>query len=380
MISLCPYFYDSHIMATTINQLVPLHAGDVLDHFRIESLVATSGMATIYRATDMSAGREVAIKLPHFEMECDPVFYDRFQREAAIGTSLSHPAIIRVFPAENRSRLYMVLEWVNGRLLRQLLTEEGKFAPERAVAIMLQLCDALDYIHGQGVVHRDLKPENIMIDENDRIKLIDFGIASKAGARRLTFGKFSKTQGTPEYVSPEQVKGKRGDARSDLYSLGAMFYEMLAGETPFNGPDAVVILNAKTRSAPTPPREIAPEIPPALEEIVLRALEREPINRYHQARELAWDLEHQDQITILTDAERQIVHQKAVAKEASVFRYVLLGLVPVLIFTLLLYVAGHSQDQASRRREAAPSTLDSTRIPQSARTNLARGQLLGQRQ
>ena len=188
-------------------QLVPLHPGEMLDHYRIDSLVATSGMATIYRATDLAADRVVAIKLPHFEMESDPVFYDRFQREEAIGTTLNHPGIIKVFPEDNRSRLYMVLEWVEGRLLRQVINEQGKIPPERAVRMALQICDALDYIHGQGVVHRDLKPENIMIDADDRIKLIDFGIASKAGARRLTFGKFSKTQERPSTFRPNRSRG-----------------------------------------------------------------------------------------------------------------------------------------------------------------------------
>ena len=169
-------------MGASSTQLVPLRPGEELDHYRVDSIVATSGMATIYRATDLANERRVAIKLPHFEMECDPVFFDRFQREEAIGTNLSHPGVIKVFAEKNRSRLYMVLEWVEGRLLRQGLNEQGGFPPEQAVCMALQICEALSYLHEQGVVHRDLIPENIMVGEGAQLKLIDFGIASKTGA------------------------------------------------------------------------------------------------------------------------------------------------------------------------------------------------------
>src|SRR5882762_11888318 len=170
----------------------PLHPGDQLDHYRIDSLVARSGMASIFHATDLRTGRAVAIKLPHPEMEADPVLFDRFQREEEIGKKLDHPGVVKVLNDEERSRRYMVLEWVDGRLLRQILNEEKKLTPERAIRITLALCKALDYIHSHGVVHRDLKPENIMIDKDDHVKLIDFGIAANAGSRRLTFAKLTQ--------------------------------------------------------------------------------------------------------------------------------------------------------------------------------------------
>ena len=159
-----------------------LHPGDQLDHYRIEDLVARSGMASIYRATDMRNGRQVAIKIPHPEIEADVGLFDRFQREAEIGEKLDHPGVMKIFRDENRSRVYMVMEWLEGRLLRHVMRELGKLPQERAIKIAIAICDVLDYIHRNGVVHRDLKPENIMIDNEDHVKLIDFGIAGLAGS------------------------------------------------------------------------------------------------------------------------------------------------------------------------------------------------------
>jgi serine/threonine protein kinase len=322
--------------------MTALHPGDQLDNYRIEGVAARSGMASIFRGTDLRTGRTVAIKVPHPEMEADPVFFERFHREAEIGKSLDHPGVMKVMADDDRSQVYMVMEWVEGRLLRQLLAQQGKLPPERAVRIAVAICEALDYIHRHGVVHRDLKPENIMIDAEDRIKLIDFGIAAKAGARRLTFAKLSQVMGTPDYISPEQVKGKRGDARSDLYALGVMLYEMLTGKTPFVGPNPFAIMNDRLLNHPVPPREIDPSISPELQEIIYRAMERDPKNRYSTAHEFAWDLQNLDKVGV---SERPELHEWKKRRTPWVRRilfYAMLALIPVVIFGLLFLVSKHS--------------------------------------
>jgi serine/threonine-protein kinase len=231
------------------------------------------------------------------------------------------------------------MEWVEGQLLRNLLSATGKLPTERAARITARVCEALDYIHSHGVVHRDMKPENIMVDAEDRIKLIDFGIAANEGSRRLTFAKLSNVMGTPDYISPEQVKGKRGNARSDIYAMGVMLYEMLTGKVPFTGNNAFLIMNERLLNNPVPPREIDPSISPALQEIIYRALERDPKNRYGSAREFAWDLENQDQVGVadrpeLTDWKTRKSHWPK-----RILNYALLALIPIAVFSLLLWVA-----------------------------------------
>ncbi len=321
--------------------MTSLRAGDKLDHYLIENLVARSGMASIYRATDERTGEPVAIKIPHPEMEADPVFYDRFRREQEIGQKLDHPGVMKVFPNHDHSQFYMAMEWVDGRRLRQIMNEQKKFPPERAVKIALQIAAALDYIHGHGVVHRDLKPENIMVDANDHIKLIDFGIAANVGSRRLTFAKFSATMGTPDYISPEQVKGKRGDARSDIYALGVMLYEMLTGKVPFTGPNAFVIMNDRLLNNPIPPREIDPGISPQLQEIMYRAMERDPNKRYPSAREFALDLEHQEHVGVADREELTNWKVRRQPRTRQILFYVAMALIPIVVFGLLLWVARH---------------------------------------
>jgi len=311
--------------------------GDSLDHYRIDSIVAHTQMSTLYKATDLNSGKELAIKVPNPELESDPVLLERFRREEEIGRQLDHPGIVRAFQNEERSRLYMTVEWVQGRLLRTILNEEGKLAIDRASALAYRICDALDYMHKHGIVHRDLKPENIMVDKDDQIKLIDFGIAMKEDARRLTFVNVSSLLGTPDYISPEQVKGARGDQRSDIYSMGIIFYEMLTGRVPFIGSNPLAVLNERVLNDVKPPRDLNPEISPELEEILYRALERVPRHRYATASEMMWDLEHQEQVGVEPRGER--LPGKNSRSRKKILLYSALVVVPVLLFVLILILA-----------------------------------------
>ena len=315
--------------------------GDTLDHYRIDAVVAHTGMSVLYHATDLDSGKQLAIKVPNPEMESDPVLLERFKREEEIGRQLDHPGIVKTFNDEQRSRLYMAIEWVDGRLLRALLNEEKKLPIDRAIGIILAICDALDYMHKHGIVHRDLKPENIMVLPDDTIKLIDFGIAMKEDARRLTFVNVSSLLGTPDYISPEQVKGARGDQRSDIYSMGIIFYEMLTGRVPFVGPNPLAIMNERVLNDVKPPRDLNPEISPELEEILYRALEREPRHRYATASEMMWDLEHQEQVGVEPRGARPAGAggTNRTGFNKKLLLYGALVLVPALLFALMLVLA-----------------------------------------
>jgi eukaryotic-like serine/threonine-protein kinase len=318
-----------------------IQPGDQLDHYQINEVIATSGMATVFRAHDLDTGRLVAIKVPHPEIESDPALYDRFLREEEIGQKIDHPGVMKVFANPDRSQVYMVMEWIDGRLLRKILNEEKKLPVERAVKLTVRICEALEHIHANGVVHRDLKPENIMVDAQDNIRLIDFGIAGNAGSRRLTFANFSRNMGTPDYISPEQVRGKRGDARSDVYSLGVMLYEMLTGKIPFSGPNAFAVMNDRLVNQIVPPRNLEPSITPQLQEILYRALEREPKNRYHSAREFAHDLEHQEEVGVAARTEEAKWQKRQSPGRRRLLMFAMLAMLPVAIFLLLYLVARH---------------------------------------
>ncbi len=315
-----------------------LEPGTQLDFYRIDAPVAKSGMATIFRATDTRDGRTVALKIPHPDLEADPILFDRFKRESAIGERLRHPNVMQVYCGEQRSRVYMVMEWCPGRLLRAIL-QEGKLPQDRAIRIAIEVLKALDYIHANGVVHRDLKPENILIDDNGRIKLIDFGIAGDSASRRLTYANFTTTLGTPDYIAPEQVKGKRGDGRTDIYSLGVILYEMLTGKLPFSGPSPLAAMNDRLLNHPVPPRVADPSVSPELQEILYRALERDPRNRYATAQEFLHDLEHPDQVGVEDRPELLNWQKRKSQLSRRILYYSGLALIPVVILLIMVLIA-----------------------------------------
>jgi eukaryotic-like serine/threonine-protein kinase len=317
-----------------------LEPGTELDFYRIDAPIAKSGMASILRATDTRDGRTVAIKIPHPDMEADPILSDRFKRESDIGERLNHPNVMRVFGGEKHSRVYMVMEWCPGRLLRQIL-DEGRLPQDRAIRIAIEILKALDYIHSNGVVHRDLKPENIMVDENDHIKLIDFGIAGDTASRRLTYANFTSMLGTPNYIAPEQVKGKRGDGRTDLYSMGVILYEMLTAKLPFTGPTPLAAMNDRLLNHPLPPRVADPSVSPQLQEIIYRALERDPKNRYATAQEFIRDLEHPDQVGVEDRVELRDWQKRKSQLSRKILYYAGLALIPVVILLIMVIIARH---------------------------------------
>jgi serine/threonine-protein kinase len=268
-----------------------LAEGDKLDRFELTSLVARSGMASIFKARDTASGAVVALKIPFLQLESDVVFFERFTREEELLTRLEHPNIVKAVPVADKSRLYMALEWLDGATVRSIIGK-GPLPRQQALAIAQQTCEALAYLHGHGIVHRDLKPENLILGSDGRVKLLDFGIALDKASRRLTWAGFSSTLGTPDYMAPEQIAGRRGDVRTDVYAAGVLLYEMLTGGLPFAGENALAIMKAKTSEEPRPPSYHVPDFDVHLDAIIMKAIERNPRDRHATMEELLGELKN----------------------------------------------------------------------------------------
>lgn len=327
-----------------MQELLP---GQVLDQYQVIDVLARSGMASIYRARDIENGRTVVLKVPYPQYESDVVFHQRFQREEEIGLRLEHPAIIKVFRPRTKSRVYLALEYVEGETLRERLERERELRGTARLPIPLavqlagQLADAVAYLHAQGVVHRDLKPENIMLTPSGAIKIMDFGIALDRTARRMTWGGLSQTTGTPDYMAPEQIQGKRGDDRVDVYSMGVILYELLTGAPPFTESNVYAAMERKMHDFAVPPRALRPEIPEGLEELTLRALARDPIDRPSGAAQFKEWLVNPEAMRALPPPASPTVVRWPTWTRTAIWVVVVLGIVVLAAWGLSLVAKAH---------------------------------------
>jgi beta-lactam-binding protein with PASTA domain len=267
-----------------------LERDTVIDgRYRVLNRLGSGGMADVYCAEDQQLGRRVAVKMLHRRFAEDHQFVERFRREASSAAGLQHPNIVGIFDrGEWDGTYYIAMEFVEGRTLKDIIREKGPAPPEAAVDITLQVLRAARFAHKRGVVHRDIKPHNVLIDHDGRVRVTDFGIA-RAGTSDMT--ETGSIMGTAQYLSPEQAQGRPVDARSDLYSIGIVLYELLTGQVPFDAESPVTVALKQVNELPVPPAQIVPEIPAGLDAIVLRAMEKDPARRFADADEFIAALE-----------------------------------------------------------------------------------------
>jgi hypothetical protein len=336
-------------------------ASKLADRYLLDERIAVGGMGAVWAATDERLGRTVAIKLLKEDLSEDPRFIERFRREARAAGALSHPSVARVFDyGEDAGRHYIVMELAQGRDLARLLREEGALAPERAAEIGAQIADALAHAHAAGLVHRDVKPANVIVDDNDSVKVTDFGIARAAGDATLTAT--GSVLGTAHYISPEQASGTHIGPASDIYSFGIVLYEMLTGALPFTGDSALGVAMRHVNDDVPAPSALNPAVPGVFDTIVATATQKDPRARFPDSASLAAALRSTtlpptDEFT----GDTQVANVAAWPFAAHPPRWdpARLGKIVLGVFALLLVIAAalvayrlvSNAEQARERRE-----------------------------
>ena len=259
------------------------------ERYKVLNRIGSGGMADVYCAEDLQLGRRVALKLLYRRFAEDAEFVERFRREASSAAGLQHPNVVAVYDrGEFDDTYYIAMEFLEGRSLKQVVRQDGALEPDRAIDLVIQILKAARFAHRRGIVHRDIKPHNVIVDDEGRAKVTDFGIA-RAGASDMT--ETGSIMGTAQYLSPEQAQGHPVDARSDLYSIGVVLYELLTGRVPFDAESAVTIALKQVSEEPTPPSQLNPAISAQLEDVVTRALQKDPAYRFADADEFIRALE-----------------------------------------------------------------------------------------
>jgi serine/threonine protein kinase len=276
--------------------------GARIDHYEIIKMLGHGGMSRVYLALDINTQQKVVLKFLNDDLIGNIAVYERYKRESEIGSRINHPHVQHMLNVEEeRSDQYLVMEYIQGRTLRAVLED---YAPnplpvDEAIRITRQICDALAYCHEHGVFHRDIKPENIMLQDDGNVKIIDFGVALLEGARRVTWRGLTGTVGTPDYMSPEQLKGERGVAASDIYAVGIMLYEMLCGRTPFDGENVFAVMNQHVSQDPPSILDCNPHLSQELATVVMHAIRRDPQKRYKTIQQMLHDLNNLEQVKVV---------------------------------------------------------------------------------
>jgi serine/threonine protein kinase len=276
-----------------------LQIGDQFDHYQIQEHIAQGGMSDIYRAFDLMNRREVVIKVPDQSMLGDPAQFERFQRELDVMKTLDHPSILKGLGSGKFNRIpYLVTQFVDGQSLRTLIEASAPFESERVLNLIRKIADGMAYCHKNNVIHRDLKPENILITRSDQPVIMDFGLALTKGSHRVTYSNLSATMGTPDYMAPEQIEGQRGDQRTDIYALGIIMYEMLAGKVPFTGDNNMAVMAQHLQGTALRLDKVNSSISPQIAAIVSTCLARDPNDRFADMDALINALDHPDSVDV----------------------------------------------------------------------------------
>jgi eukaryotic-like serine/threonine-protein kinase len=313
-----------------------LQVGDQFDQYQIQAHMAQGGMSDIYRAYDLVGRREVVVKIPDRSMIGDPAQYERFQRELEVMKTLDHPAILKGLGSGKYNRVpYLVTELVEGQSLRELIDTSSPMPVESATAIIRKVADGMAYCHKNGVVHRDLKPENILISLEGQPIIMDFGLALTKGAHRVTYSNLSTTMGTPDYMSPEQIDGQRGDARTDVYALGTILFEMLAGQLPFSGDNNLAVMAQHLHGNVPRLDKINPAVTPQIAAVVARSLARNPADRYADMDAFIEALDHPENVDLsIFQSDAASTGTNSLLKN-QVFQAVGISLAILVLFVLI---------------------------------------------
>ena len=276
-----------------------LQVGDQFDHFQIRNHIAQGGMSDIYIAYDLLSGKDIVLKIPDRMTIGDPAQYERFQRELEVMRTLNHPAIQKGLASGIYNNTpYLVTELIDGTSLRNLIGKNDPLKIEDVIILVRKIAEGLLHCHEHGIIHRDLKPENILITFDGQPKILDFGLALTKNAIRVTYANLSGTAGTPDFMAPEQIEGKRGDNRTDIYALGIIFFELLEGEAPFKGDNHLAVMAQHLNAAIPRLDKLVAGVSPQIAAIVAKCLQRNPDDRYNNLAEFIDELDHPEKVDI----------------------------------------------------------------------------------